>query len=326
MKSKLYLLKSFWKPIITVSDQQIHQNGFPCISTILGTYYGTGDSETDDLNDIITYPVKLDNQINTPTSFSTGDEIRFNLQHTNSTYNNVKLRFVDITGSLEVVVKRPNSEALFPDNSLNPNTNYIAQYDVGGFFQITEVEGYSTKLVEQNYVHLEKSIKSVIKYCSDFTGRTIIDGSYRFVFDSVEDSSSNLYNIVLPTPNIYNVEKVTYINDSDVETEIDLSTFSIETCGTYDQTTYLCPSVEDGFEVPSDVSTTETYPYAVYYDAGYENNQIPQDLRHGLMQHCAFLWANRGDMVNYAEIKEYKTLDKCDVAKDIYKNYKYLSV
>jgi len=325
VRVKNEIVNSYWKPIITVKEQQVHQNGFPEISSTLNTYFGTGNTSVS--GDEITIDIKLDNQINTPESFSNGNIIRFKLQNGNSTYNSIKLKFVDIS-SLEVVLKRPTNVATFPDNSLLPYINYLATYTTGtpDYFQITESEGYFTNLLENNYVQLQKTIDAVIEYASKYTGRTITDRDYIYSLSDLVDEDGNYFTITLPKNDVYNLEKITYINTSDVETEIDLDTFCIEEDGGFNEKLTITPSALLDFELPDDVSETETYPYKVYYSAGYQNNQIPEALRHAMKNHCAFLWGNRGDMVNYAEIKEYKTLDKCDAAKNLYNKYKYIGV
>lgn len=327
IRVKNELVKSFWKPIITVKNQQVQQNGFPCMSTTFNTYLGTGDVSTDIPGDTISIEVKLDNQLSTPVSFSNGDKIRFRLQNSNSTFTKLKLKFPDISG-LEVVVKRPTNIETFSEDMIIPNLNYLATYTTGtpDFFQITAIEGYIADTLENNYIVLQKDIDTVINYASIFTGRTILDSDYIYSLSKLTDDDGDLCEIILPKNNVYNLEKITYINTSDIETEMDLDTFCIEEVGNYNEKTSIYPSETLGFEIPTDVSITETYPYKVYYSAGYEDNKVPQDLKMGMKQHCAFIWANKGDMTNYTEIKEYKTLDKSDVAKDIYRRYKYFGV
>ena len=321
------LVKSYWKPIITVKDQQIQQNSFPCISTTTVTYLGTGDTTTDVPTDTITIDVKLDNQLNTPASFLADDKIRFRLQDGNSIYNKFELKFPDIS-DLEVVVKRGASIETFPDDSILQNKNYLATYTTGSpdFFLITASEGYFDDVLEENYVHLQKTIDAIINYAEIFTGRTILDSDYTYSLSRLTDDFGTLCPIILPKSNVYELEKITYINTSDVETEMDLDTFCIEEAGFYSEKFSIFPDTDLGFVIPADVSITETYPYKIYYSAGYQNNKVPEALKAGMRDHCAFLWANRGDMVNYVEIKEYKTLDKCDIAKDIYGKYKYKGV
>lgn len=322
------LVKSYWKPIITVKDQQVQQNGFPSISTTIGTYLGTGDTTIDVPNVTITIDVKLDNQLNTPPSFSNDDKIRFKLQNGNSVYNKFELKFPDIS-DLEVALKRGDTSIeTFPDDSILKNKNYLATYTTGSpnYFLITASEGYFDDVLEENYVYLQKDIQAIINYAELFTGRTILDSDYTYSLSRLTDDFGTLCDIILPKSNVYELEKITYINTSDVETEMDLDTFCIEETGFYAEKFSIFPDTNLGFEIPDDVSETETYPYKVYYSAGYPNNIVPEALKAGIRDHCAFLWSNRGDMVNYAEIKEYKTLDKCDIAKDIYGKYKYKGI
>lgn len=350
MKAKLNILKVNSNKFITVPEQQVHQNGFPCISDILSTYSGTGDIS--EALGTITFDVRIDNLLFSPSSFSEGDQIRLILQNGNSLNTKAIIKFLDIDDGdnpLEVEFRNNFGSETIPTDSINVNKYYILDYvaenlPTPAYFKITFVEGFNlSELLETNYIQLARSIDAVTSYVEIFTGRSIIDTDYKYELSNfpIQDEKYTIVNtdiykfcapstneylpMTMPKRNIYNISKITYINTSDVETELDLDEFLIVTAGSYEEYTVIMPDTSLGFTLPTDVKDT-TYPYAIYFSAGYEGNSVPNELIYAMKTHCAFLWANRGDMVNYNEIKEYKTLDKSDISKDIYMKYKYLGI
>jgi len=362
VKVKLSKVQENPKRIITVGEQQIHQNGFPCISENNATYIGNGDTTID--VDTITFDVELDNNLFAPASFSDGDSIRLILQDGNSAYTKVVLKFLDIA-SLEVPLYNISGTILLPASSIKENIFYILEYvavDAPGisYFKPTFVEGFNlSELLETNYVQLYRSIDSVTNYAESFTGKSIIDTDYKYELSAfpVEDDRYSLINtdilkfnysvfshyestpywidyiitgndylpITLPKRDIFSVSRITYIDESDVEQDMDMTLFDIVNAGLYGEYMLVLPNKDSGFILPTDVKDT-AYPYAIYFSAGYEDNNVPSDLKRAIQTHCAFLWANRGDMVSVAKNNDYKTMDKSDITKDIYNKYKYLSI
>lgn len=310
MQTKLTELKKYWKPVVSVVAQQIHQNGFPMLPDLNSTYFGTGDSAIN--VDIEEIDIKSENILSVPSAFSEGDIIRFKLSE-NNTAGKVSLKFLDNNLVVPIRTQSSNDSILSLDSSLL----YTATYNsVDGYFLIDGSSDFSTDIFENNYGVLFNIINSSVSHISKLLDRPLLETDYAYEFEIL---GINGENTILPVNNINNVSGLFYINENDEEVALDGVLF--RQCGYYNEKTFLY--LEDDYVTPSDISTTNDKPYKIYFSAGYEGNVLPEDLLQCVKIVSSYRFSNRGDALVKTITDDKKSLDMPDTAKNIINKYRY---
>lgn len=174
---------------------------------------------------------------------------------------------------------------------------------------------------------IDALIKSARQFCEEYTGRTLINTTYKLSLDGfIEDQvpiKEGLYQapymnfykryIALPRPPLVSVTSVKTFNDSDTESTFASSKYYVDT-----QRNPGRVVLRDGETFPTDLRVANAVEITYVGGYGAVASNVPSPILVGLREHITYLYEHRGDV-------EPNLANFPVIAKQLYQPYRVLS-
>jgi uncharacterized phiE125 gp8 family phage protein len=201
------------------------------------------------------------------------------------------------------------------DQISDPPVTPIDINDLKAHARLDYVEG-----IEESYLNL--LIQAVTHYVENYTGRSLITRQWRTYRDCFDSKV-----IEIRRPPFQELLSFKYYNGSGILTDIGLPPSTL-----YYLTSEVYPKIVlyDGQWWASDVQN-RMQAIIIEFSAGYgtNKNNIPEDLKMGMLNHAAYLYENRGDAERVSPLRGNDLIEAAAVisgARAFYDKYRIVTL